>query len=69
MTAPQNSHPDIYYPEDLMMLTRICKILRQERGCDTADRGAKEIADRAFRFFSSGIAEEEALFQKLRQQA
>jgi hypothetical protein len=62
-------HPTIYYPEELKMLTRICKVVRRERGIDVKSDGAKEIADRALELYSSGITDDATLLQMLRLRA
>ncbi|MEI8446823.1 hypothetical protein [Mesorhizobium sp. CCNWLY176] len=69
MTAPRSSRPAIYYTDELQMLTRVCRIVRKERGIEADTEGAKEIADLAFVLYSSGISDEKTLIQKLRQQA
>ncbi len=69
MPALQTTHPAIYCPEELRLLTRVCSKVRRERGIRGNEAAAKDIADLAFILYSSGLQEEKALFRKLRQQA
>ncbi len=69
MESSRTSHPSIYYPEELKMLSRVCRTMRLERGVAATDEGSKEIADLAMALYSAGISDEADLMQKLRQQA
>ncbi|RJG46651.1 hypothetical protein [Mesorhizobium sp. DCY119] len=69
MTNRQSFHPTVYFPDELSMLTRVCRKVRKARGIEANGDGAKEIADLAFVLYSSGIDEEKVLVQKLRQRA
>jgi hypothetical protein len=59
----------VYYPEELHMLSHVCRRLRWERGIKASDESAKDIADLALILYSAGISEETDLIQKLRQRA
>ncbi|SFU21159.1 hypothetical protein SAMN05518861_12615 [Mesorhizobium sp. YR577] len=69
MKSRRTPQPSIYYPEELQMLSRVCRRVCRERGIETNDREAKEIAHLAFILYSAGLCEEKPLIGKLGQQA